>query len=166
MFLRFVSGVVRGGFVITRSVPEYLLGFLLVSVLGPDPWTLVLALAIHNVGIIGRLGAEVVENNDVERGQTVLAHGGGRFVVYLFSILPETISRILVYLFYRWETCIREATVLEMLGIVSLGYLFVEAKAARRFDDLVLFVLLGASLVLLGDLMSALIRRRISGSRR
>lgn len=156
---RSLSWVTRASFVITRSMPEYVLGFLLISVFGPDPWALVLALAIHNWGILGRLGAEVVENAPPEAGQTVVAHGGGRLGAYFAAILPESFSRMIVYLFYRWETCVREATVLGMLGVISLGYLVVQAKSGRAFDDMVFFVLLGALLVLAGDLTSALVRR-------
>lgn len=154
-----VNKLTRLVFVFTRSLPEYILGFLLISILGPDPWALVLALAIHNFGILGRLGAEVIENAPREPARTVIAHGGGRSGAYLAAILPESFNRMVVYFFYRWETCVREATVLGMLGVVSLGYLITNAKAARSFDQMVFFVLLGALIVLAGDLLSLLVRR-------
>jgi len=146
-------------FVFTRSLPEYVLGFLLISILGTDPWALVLALAIHNFGILGRLGAEVIENAPPEPAQTVISQGGGRLGAYLSALLPESFNRMVVYFFYRWETCVREATVLGMLGVVSLGYLITNAKAGRAFDQMVFFVLLGALIVLAGDLLSLLVRR-------
>lgn len=154
-----VSRCTRAFFVFTRSLPEYVLGFLLISVLGPDPWALVLALAVHNFGILGRLGAEVVENTPPEPARTVVAHGGGRLGAYLSALLPASFNRMVVYFFYRWETCVREATVLGMLGVVSLGYLITDAKSGRAFDQMVFFVLLGALIVLAGDLLSALVRR-------
>ncbi len=146
-------------FVFTRSLPEYILGFLLISVLGPHPWALVLALAIHNFGILGRLGAEVVENAPPAAARTVIAHGGGRLGAYLAALLPDAFNRMIVYFFYRWETCVREATVLGMLGVVSLGYLITQSKAGRAFDNMVFFVLLGALIVLAGDILSAVVRR-------
>ena len=154
-----VNNLARLAFVFTRSLPEYILGFLLISILGPDPWALVLALAIHNFGILGRLGAEVIENAPREPAQTVIALGGGRLGAYLAALLPESFNRMIVYFFYRWETCVREATVLGMLGVVSLGYLITTAKAGRAFDQMLFFVLLGALIVLAGDLLSLLVRR-------
>jgi phosphonate transport system permease protein len=151
--------ITRALFVFTRSLPEYVLGFLLISIFGPDPWALVLALAIHNFGILGRLGAEVIENAPQEPAQTVIVHGGGRLGAYLAALLPESFNRMVVYFFYRWETCVREATVLGMLGVISLGYLVVAAKSGRAFDQMVFFVLLGGGIVLLGDLVSGLVRR-------
>ena len=154
-----LNKLTRTLFVFTRSLPEYILGFLLISVLGPDPWALVLALAIHNFGILGRLGAEVVENAPPEPARTVIAHGGGRLGAYLAALLPESFNRMVVYFFYRWETCVREATVLGMLGVVSLGYFISQAKAGRAFDEMLFYVLLGAVIVLAGDLLSAVVRR-------
>jgi phosphonate transport system permease protein len=154
-----LNKLTRALFVFTRSMPEYVLGFLLISVFGPDPWALVLALAVHNFGILGRLGAEVLENAPADPARTVISHGGGRIGAYLAALLPVSFNRMVVYFFYRWETCVREATVLGMLGVVSLGYLITDAKSGRAFDQMVFFVLLGAAIVLAGDLLSALVRR-------
>ncbi|MDG2126089.1 MAG: ABC transporter permease subunit [Verrucomicrobiales bacterium] len=154
-----LSKLTRGLFVFTRSLPEYVLGFLLISVFGPDPWALVLALAVHNFGILGRLGAEVVENADAAPGRAVIANGGGRLGAYLAALLPNGFNRMVVYFFYRWETCVREATVLGMLGVMSLGFLINDAKSGRAFDEMIFFVLLGAAIVLAGDLLSVAVRR-------
>ena len=54
--------------VIARAIPEYIWAFFLVALIGVrpgvgvSPWAPILALAIHNAGILGRLGAEAVEN--------------------------------------------------------------------------------------------------------
>ncbi len=148
-------------FLFTRSLPEYVLGFLLISILGPDPWVLVLALAIHNFGILGRLGSELVENNSNESARIMLAQGGGRYSSFVSTIFPDSFNRMLVYFFYRWETCIRESTVLGMLGIVSLGYLINDAKAGRNFDRMLVLILLGALIVIIGDIISSLVRHKL-----
>jgi len=145
----------------TRSLPEYVLGFLLISILGPDPWVLVLALAIHNFGILGRLGSELVENSSNESARIMLAQGGGRYSSFVSTILPDSFNRMIVYFFYRWETCIRESTVLGMLGVISLGYLINDAKAGRDFDRMLAFILLGALIVIVGDIISSLVRQKL-----
>ena len=161
---RLLNGGTRTLFVFTRSLPDYILGFLIISVLGPDPWSLVLALAIHNFGILGRLGSEVVENAPPDPARVNIAQGGGRISCYLQAILPESFNRLVIYFFYRWETCVREATVLGMLGVISLGFMITQAKAGRAFDKMLFYVLLGAAIVLLGDLLSILVRRWLRAS--
>jgi ABC-type phosphate/phosphonate transport system permease subunit len=54
---------------------------------------------------------------------------------------------------------VREATVLGMLGIVSLGYWIQDARARQQYDTMLFLVLIGAALVLAGDLASTLARR-------
>jgi len=70
------------------------------------------------------------------------------------AVLPLALPRFLLYFFYRFETCVREATVLGMLGVVSLGYWIQEARARQTYDELLLFVGLGALLVLAADAVS------------
>ena len=77
----------------------------------------------------------------------------------LGAIVPAGLPRFLLYFFYRWETCVREATVLGMLGMASLGYLILDARAGNRYDEMLFYVLLGVGLVLAGDLVSAAVRR-------
>ncbi|MEO1367496.1 MAG: hypothetical protein AAFX50_10000, partial [Acidobacteriota bacterium] len=80
---------------------------------------------------------------------------------FLTAILPASVGRFLLFFFYRWETCVREATVLGMLGIASLGFWILEARARNFYDEMFFFVLLGALLVLIGDVVSALSREAV-----
>ena len=160
-FWKLVNKISRLGFLFTRSLPEYVLGFLLLSILGPDPWALVLALAIHNVGILGRLGSEIIENNKSSTPKLFIAHGSSRINTFTYAMVPETFSRMLIYYFYRWETCVRESTVLGMLGIASLGFLINDAKAGRDFDKMIALILMGSIIVILGDLFSYWIRKKL-----
>jgi len=154
----------RGAFVLLRSIPEYVLAFLLMALFGVSPWPLILALAIHNAGILGRLWAEVAENADgraVGAGQVMLATGAKRGAVFYGALLPGTFNRFLLFFFYRWESCLREATIMGVLGVVSLGYLIDGAKTRFFYDDLLLYVILGAGLVILADVVSQIVRARL-----
>ncbi|MFP6878163.1 MAG: ABC transporter permease subunit [Roseibacillus sp.] len=159
-----VGWFVRIAALVMRSIPEYILAFLLLQIFGPTVWPLILALAIHNGGILLRLGSEVVDNRINGAAELILAQGGSRRATFLGALLPESFNRFVLLLFYRWETCIREATVLGMLGVLSLGSLIDEAKTRLYYDDMVLYVLLGAALVFAGDMVSDLVRRRLRGS--
>jgi phosphonate transport system permease protein len=155
---RAVVGFTRLGLTFARAIPEYVWAFLLLAMLGQQAWPAVLALAIHNAGILGRLGAEVVENVEPGVPRALRALGGTRLQVAAVGVLPLVLPRFLLYFFYRWETCVREATVLGLLGFTSLGYWIADARARDRYDEMMLFILLGAGLVLLGDVVSAVTR--------
>jgi phosphonate transport system permease protein len=152
--------------VFLRAIPEYVWAFLLLAVFGPTAWPAVLALAIHNAGILGKLQAETIENVPPQAARALTALGAGRRQVALLAVHPTVFPRFLLYFFYRWETAVREATVLGMLGIVSLGYvLMYDARPRGREDEMVFYVALGALLVLAGDLVSAAARRLVRHAR-
>ena len=158
---RGVVGITRLVLIFLRAIPEYVWGFLLLALLGPGAWPAVLALALHNTGVLGKLFAEVVENVDPAAPRAMRTLGATRLQIAAVSIFPATLGRFLLYFFYRWETCVREATVLGLLGFISLGWYIQDARARTHYDEMLLFILLGSVIILVGDLASALTRRRI-----
>jgi len=149
---------VRVVLALLRAIPEYVWAFLLLALFGPTAWPLVLALALHNAGILGKLAADMVENLERPTLAALRGLGASRGPIVLAGIVPLSMNRFLLYLFYRWETCVREATVLGMLGMVSLGYWIRDARARNHYDEMVLAMLCGAVLVIVGDVVSALLR--------
>lgn len=148
-----------------RAIPEYVWAFLLVVILGPGAWPAVFALALHNAGILGRLGAEVFENAPSGGPAALRALGASRAQIAAGALFPISLNRLLLFFFYRWETCVREATVLGMLGIVSLGYWIQQSRAANRYDEMVFFVGLGIVIVLVGDVVSTVARGQVRRAR-
>lgn len=163
LFRKVIAMLLRGGSMLGRAMPEYILAFLLLRIFGPTVWALILALAIHNGGILLRLGAEVIDNTVSQASSVILAQGGSRTAAYFGALLPLGFNRLVLFLFYRWESCIREATVLGMLGVASLGFLISDAKVAFYYDEMLLWVGLGAALVFFGDLTSDIVRHRLRG---
>lgn len=154
-----VAATVRVLCILLRAIPEYIWAYLLLAMLGPNAWPAILALAIHNSGILGRLGGETVENLSSEPLRAMSMAGATRKEVAVAGVFPMALGRYLLYFFYRFETCVREATVLGMLGIVSLGYFIHEARAHDQYDSMLFLVLLGGALVMVADIVSDLARR-------
>ena len=149
-------------FIALRALPEYILAYLLIALLGPgNAWPAVLALAIHNAGILGRLSAESVENLEPAPLQSLRTSGSRRSDLIIAAVWPLSIGRWLTYFFYRFETCVRESTALGMLGIASLGYWISDAQANHYYDEVFFFVGLSGSIVVLADFASARARRSL-----
>ncbi len=144
-----------------RAIPEYVWAYLFLAMLGPSAWPAILALAIHNGGILGKLNSEVVENLEPGTLRSLRMLGARRSQIAGMGVFPTALPRFLLYFFYRFETCVREATVLGMLGIVSLGYWIAEARSAHYYDDMIFFIILGAAIVMMADLVSAIARRLV-----
>lgn len=151
--------------VLSRAVPEVILAFLFLAVLrAPDRaplWPAILALAIHNFGILGRLGAETLDNSGSPLPSALRASGATRLQIMGLAVFPAVLPRFLIYFFYRWETCLRETTALGILGVATLGFYIKDAESRFRYDEMLAFVLTGAAIVIACDLLSALVRARI-----
>ncbi|MEM9380894.1 MAG: ABC transporter permease subunit, partial [Planctomycetota bacterium] len=155
---RLASRGARLACVLLRAVPEYVLAFLLGALVPSPAWACVLALAVHNGGILGRLYGETVENLDPRPARAWRGLGARPSVTFALAEVPTALPRLLTYFFYRFETCVRESTVLGMLGFVSLGHWIVQERAAGRYDEVLVLVGLGAAIVLAADLVSWALR--------
>jgi len=142
-----------------RSVPEFIWAYLFLAMFGPTAWPAVLALVLHNAGTLGKLDSEVIENLDARAPGALRALGAGRMRIAFFGLFPLVLPRFLLFFFYRFEACVREATVLGMIGIVSLGYHISNARDLRAYDEMIFLILLGAVIVFVADLVSAITRR-------
>lgn len=156
---RVLVGIARTILVLLRCLPEYMLAFFFLAIFGLSAWPAVLALAIHNAGILGRLNAETIENVRANPARALRAGGAPRRAIVAYAIFPSVLPRFLLYFFARWETCVREATVLGLLSLPALGRLIQDAKTRFRYDQMLFFVLLGVGIVVIGDLVSAWLRR-------
>ena len=142
-----------------RAVPEYVLAYLALGLFGPSAWPAVFAIALHNAGILGRLGAETIEHLPSAPLRSLRGAGASRVQLLGAAIWPLALPRLLLFFFYRLETAVREASVLGMLGIVSLGSLVLDARARQREDEMLFAIALGGLLVLGAELASVLSRR-------
>lgn len=156
---RLVRHLARGSFVATRALPEYVLAFLVMALLPFSAWPAVLALAIHNGGILARLQAETLENLPPAPLRALRGAGATRAQVAFAAGFPLSLGRLLLYVFYRYETCVREATVLGLLGVSTLGYVIQDARSKLYYDEMALLIGLGVVLVLSADAASYVVRR-------
>lgn len=144
-----------------RAIPAYVWAFLLLSLLGTGAWPAVIALALHNAGILGKLGGETVD--DLEPGplRALRTTGATRLQTAVLAAAPLSLNRWLLYAVVRWESAVRESTVLGALGFVSLGWFIVDARSRLHYDTMLLYVLAAAALVMAGDVVSVWVRGRL-----
>ena len=157
---RFMGGSWKRGIgdsilVLLRTLPEYLLAFIGLLILGPSMLPAILALGIHNGAIIGHLlGRYTEEFNlraDASRGITL----------YFYEVLPRIYRQFLAFLFYRWEVILRETAILGILGIATLGFYIDSAFETFRFDVALLLILVSAALNISVDQFARYLRQRL-----
>jgi phosphonate transport system permease protein len=141
--------------VVVRSTPEYILAYIFLQLWGPSMLPAIVALSLHNGGIIGHLigryTEEIVLRPDSPRG----------FNLYGYEILPRVYPQFLAFLFYRWEVILLETAILGILGIHTLGFYVDNAFADIRFDRALFLIIIMAVLNMAVDVLSRMIRARL-----
>ncbi len=143
----------------TRAVPELVWAMLIVFVLSPGILPGAIALGLHNLGIVGRLAAEVVENMDPAPARALRSAGAGNLQILLYAVLPQALPHFITYLLYRWEVVIRTTVVVGFVSAGGLGREFRLNLSFFHYDQVALIILWYLLLVIGVDLLSAWLRR-------
>ncbi len=143
----------------TRAVPELVWAMLIVFFLSPGVLPGAIALGIHNLGILGRLSAEVVENLDPAPARALRSSGAGNLQILLYAILPQAMPHFITYLLYRWEVVIRTTVVVGFVSAGGLGREFRLNLSFFHYDQVALIILYYLLLVIGVDLLSAWLRK-------
>jgi phosphonate transport system permease protein len=156
--------VARMILLLCRAIPAPIWALVVLYVLFPGILPGAIGLGLHNLGILGRLFAEVIENLEQPPLNALSAGGAPDSLVFLYGVLPATMPRFLAYTLYRWEVCMRETVIVGLVGAGGLGRLLTEQLSS--FDYQSLIVTLGAFLVLtfLVDWISGRVRRSLRAS--
>lgn len=140
--------------VIMRSTPEYILAFILLQFFGPSMLPAVIALALHNAGIIGHLLGN--QSNTMK----VRVDSPKGINLYSYELTPRLYGNFLAYLFYRWEIILRETAIMGLLGVATLGFYIDNAMQDLRFDRALVLILITALLNMSVDMLSRYLRRK------
>jgi phosphonate transport system permease protein len=141
--------------VVLRSTPEYVIAYVLLHIWGPSMLPAVVALALHNGGIIGHLIGQ-------QSNSLALRPDAPRGIdLYAYDITPRLYGSFLAFLFYRWEIIMRETAILGILGVHTLGFYVDSAMAELRIDRALFLILATALLNIAIDSFSRRARARL-----
>ncbi|GGK11853.1 hypothetical protein GCM10010965_01000 [Caldalkalibacillus thermarum] len=151
----------RGIFSFLRSIPDVVIGLILVMAIGPGTFPAVMAILLHNIGVLGKLIAELVEASDKGPQEAVRSMGLGSTMVALYGILPQIMPNVLSHYFYRFEVAIRSSVILGFLGGGGIGQLLFNSFRTFQYTDVTTYVIFVMLLVILVDMIGGWIRQRV-----
>lgn len=149
----------KGLFLFFRTIPEYVLAFILILPLGPSMLPGIITISIHNGAILSHLLANSADF-------IILKHDSAKSKInlYLYEVLPRVYGQFLAFLFYRWEIIMRESAILGVLGISTIGFYIDNALHEQRIDRVVLLIICTAILNIAIDAMSTKLRKKLKVS--
>jgi len=152
---------VRGGLNLVRTIPDLALGLLFVAAVGLGAFAGTMALAIHTATVLGKLLSESVENIDEGVVDAIRATGAGYPQVLSFAVLPQILPDLISFTLYRFETNIRAASVLGLIGAGGIGYLMNTSFRTFQYQEAAAIVLILIALVMLVDYFSTRLRHLV-----
>ena len=133
---------------IGRSVPEYILAFIFLMLLGPSMLPAIVALAIHNGCVIAYL---VVKQSNAIAPQQMQINKLNQFN---YHIMPAIYPNMMALMFYRFEIIVRETAVFGILGIMTLGFYIDSSFSEIRYSNALVLITCTALLNVAIDIIS------------
>jgi len=142
-----------------RAINEMVFAMLFIVAVGLGPFAGVMALWIHTTGVLAKLFAEAVEAIDARPVEGVRATGANLMEEILFGVIPQVLPLWISYSLYRFESNVRSASVVGMVGAGGIGVVLHES--IRGFDyaetsAILLIIIISVTFI---DVVSARVRR-------
>lgn len=144
-----------------RAINEIVFALLFVVAVGLGPFAGVMALFVHNTGIIAKLFSEAVESTDPRPVEGIRATGALQLQEVIFGIVPQVVPLWSSYTLYRFETNVRSATVLGIIGAGGIGQTLYESIRSFQYAQTAAIIIIVVVSVMIIDIVSAQLRRML-----
>lgn len=144
-----------------RSINELIFAMLFVSAVGLGPFAGVLALFLHTLGVLAKLFSEAVEAIAPGPVEGIRATGASRVAEIVFGVLPQVLPLWISYTLYRFESNVRSATVVGMIGAGGIGFLLLDAIRSFEYGRTAAIMLIVVGVVVMLDIVSSRMRHAL-----
>jgi phosphonate transport system permease protein len=144
-----------------RAINEMVFAMLFIVAVGLGPFAGVLALMVHTTGTLAKLYAEAVEAIDPQPVLGIRATGAHRLVEIAYGVIPQVLPLWVSFSLYRFESNVRSASVVGMVGAGGIGVVLFEVIRSFQYAQTCAVLLILVITVSLIDLLSAWLRRRL-----
>lgn len=155
-----VFTVVRFVVTVCRAVPDFVFALMFVAALGLGPLPGVLGLAIHSIGMLGKVYAERIEEIDPGPPEALAAVGARPMQIIKLAVLPQVVPSLLANTLYRFDINIRSSIVLGIVGAGGIGFELITALQSLDYERAAAVMLVVLALVTVVEGASNHIRRR------
>lgn len=145
---------------VLRAADYMIWGLIFVRAMGLGPIPGIMAIAIIDTGILVILYSEAIENIDRKQIEGVKASGGSTLEVIRFGVMPQVMPVLLTNALYMFESNVRAATILGIVGAGGIGFLLSDNLRAFEFSNAMTIILMIIVVVYIIDYGSRKLRER------
>lgn len=159
-----VQLVIRAFATVLRNIPTVAWGFVLLFSFKQAEFTGFLALFFKSLGFLTRTFIETIDEVDKGAIESLWAAGATRLQIMVRGVIPLTMTQIVSWVLYMIETNFRDATLVGMLTGSGIGFVFNWYYRTFRYHTAGLVIVAIAIAVILIEVCSNYVRRRIDGA--
>lgn len=145
-----------------RAINEMVFAMLFIVAVGLGPFAGVLALFVHTTGTLAKLFSEAVEAVDSRPIEGIRATGTHPMGEIIFGIIPQVMPLWVSYSLYRFESNVRSASVVGMVGAGGIGVILYEVIRGFQYPQTCAVLIILIATVTLIDLLSSWLRKLAS----
>lgn len=159
----FAHFTARRGLDVIRGIDVLIWALAWVSVVGLGPFAGVLAIICVDFGSLGKLFSEAIEASDTKASEGVISAGGSQLHRIRFALLPQVLPVMASQTLYFFESNVRSATVLGIVGAGGVGQYLQELLRVLDLPPLCVLIIMILVTVAVIDRISSRLRLAIIG---
>ena len=146
---------------IIRGVDILIWAIIYVRAFGLGPFAGLLSVFTADLGTLGKLFSEAIDNADTKQIEGMKATGASKIAVIRFGLFPQIFPIFISQSLYFFESNTRSAVILGVVGAGGIGLQLTERMKAQYWDQSLFIILLILIMVAIIDTISRIIRMKI-----
>jgi len=142
-----------------RAINEMVFAMIFIVAVGLGPFAGVLALWVHTTGTLAKLFAEAVEAVDPRPVEGIRSTGANPVEEIIYGIIPQVLPLWISFTLYRFESNVRSASVVGMVGAGGIGVILFDTLRGFQYPQACAVILIIIVSVTVIDMVSARIRQ-------
>ena len=144
-----------------RAFPELVYAIIFVKVVGPGPFAGVMAIGVHQIGMLGKLFTEEMEAMDERLTEEMQAVGANFWQTMFFVRVPYLMPIYSSFALNHFEIAVRSAATLGLVGAGGIGAPLIFAIQTRTWSK-VSIILIGVVITVFAlDQITGIIRKKL-----
>ena len=157
-----VAYAVRVLILMIRTIPSIVWALMWIRVTGPGAACGVITQSICSIGMISKMYITAIEDLDTHILESLDAMGCTPFQKFRLGVIPQLTASFISTTIYRFDINLKDATTLGIVGAGGIGASLVQCLNSRRWAMVGAFVWGLMVLVLIIELVSTRIRRKLA----
>ena len=157
-----VAYVVRVLILMIRTIPSIVWALMWIRVTGPGAACGVITQSVCSIGMISKMYITAIEDLDTHILESLDAMGCTPFQKIRYGVIPQLTASFISTTIYRFDINLKDATTLGIVGAGGIGASLGQCLNSRRWAMVGSFVWGLMVLVLIIELVSTKIRRRLA----